>query len=45
VKKNLAGSSVGRGGFDSEDDSDDDDPRALPGSPAASGSADGQPGR
>ena len=45
VKKNLAGSSAGRGGFDSEDDSDDDDPRALPSSPAASGSADGQPAR
>jgi len=44
VKKNLAGSSAGSGGFGSEDDSDDD-PRALPGSPAASGSADGQPAR
>jgi flotillin len=44
VKKNLAGSSAGRG-FDSEDDGDDDEPRALPGSTAASGSADGQPAR
>src|SRR5690349_17508917 len=46
VKKNLAGSSAVRPGFGSgEDDSDDDALRALPGSPAETGSADGQPAR
>jgi hypothetical protein len=45
VKKNLAGSSVNRTGSDSGEDDIDDEPRALPGSTAASGSADGQPPR
>src|SRR5438105_4303514 len=42
VKKNLAGSSAVRQRFDSGEDGDDDEPRALPGSAAASGSADGR---
>jgi flotillin len=49
VKKNLAGSSAVRFGPDSGDDDGDGDgdeePRALPGGTAASGSADGQPAR
>jgi len=44
VKKNLAGSAAVRGSGAGEDDSDDE-PRALPGGAAASGSADGQPAR
>jgi len=43
VKKNLAGSSAVRFGPDSGDG--DEEPRALPGGAAASGSADGQPAR
>jgi uncharacterized membrane protein YqiK len=45
VKKNLAGSSAIRTGSGSGEDDGDDEPRALPGSTAASGSADGQPAR
>ena len=46
VKKNLAGSSTVRSRSRcGEDDDGDDDPRALPGGTAASGSADGQPAR
>ena len=49
VKKSLAGSSAVRFGPDSGDDDGDGDgdeePRALPGGTAASGSADGQPAR
>jgi flotillin len=45
VKKNLAGSSAVRGGSGAGEDDSDDEPRALPGGTAASGSADGRPAR
>ena len=45
VKKNLAGSSAVRFGPDSGDGDGGEEPRALPGGAAASGSADGQPAR
>ena len=45
VKHNLAKSSTVRSGSGAGEDDGDDDPRALPGGTAASGSADGQPAR
>jgi uncharacterized membrane protein YqiK len=45
VKKNLAGSSAVRFGPGDGDGDGDEEPRALPGGTAASGSADGQPAR